>query len=193
MKVGLVQMSMSSDVAANRSRAAEGVREAAGRGARVVCLPELFASRYFCQSEDAAAFDLAEPIPGPTTETLGALAAELGVGIVAPIFERRSAGVYHNSAAYVGPDAARGDETAWLAKAWFSREPDLLWTDGVSSRPPFERLCAPWWGLVPVAGSRGYQLNFSVGESESALLLARYDGPWSLYLDRVELYRLQGF
>ena len=72
----------------------------------MVCLPELFRSRYFCQVEDPAWFDLAESIPGPTTEALGALARRLGVGIVAPLFERRAAGLYHNSAVVLDTDGA---------------------------------------------------------------------------------------
>jgi N-carbamoylputrescine amidase len=99
--VGLVQMAMSPDPAENLARAAEKVREAASRGAMVVCLPELFRSPYFCQTEDAQLFDLAEPVPGPTTEALGKAAREAGVVVVAPIFERRAAGLYHNSAAVI--------------------------------------------------------------------------------------------
>ncbi len=75
------------------------IREAAARGARLICLPELFRTRYFCQREDASFFDLAEPVPGPTTQALGKIAKEAGAVVVAPIFERRTAGVYHNSAA----------------------------------------------------------------------------------------------
>jgi N-carbamoylputrescine amidase len=80
------------------------VREAARRGATVICLPELFATQYFCQREDTTLFDLAEPIPGPSTDAFGALARELKVTIVASLFERRCAGVYHNTAAFLGPD-----------------------------------------------------------------------------------------
>jgi N-carbamoylputrescine amidase len=86
------------DPAANLERAVAAVEEAAGQGARVVCLPELFRSRYFCQSQDDSRFDLAEPIPGPTTEILSKLAARLEIVLVASLFERRAAGVYHNTA-----------------------------------------------------------------------------------------------
>jgi N-carbamoylputrescine amidase len=106
LKVGLVQMSMAEDPAANLARAIEGVREAASRGAQLVVLPELFRSRYFCQSEDAESFKLAEAVPGPTTEELGALARELAVTLVASLFERRAAGVFHNTAAVL--DGAGG-------------------------------------------------------------------------------------
>jgi N-carbamoylputrescine amidase len=104
VRIGLVQMRCGSDPAANLASALGRVREAARRGARVVCLPELFRSPYFCQREDHAAFDLAEPVPGPTTEALGRVARELQVVIIAPVFERRAAGVYHNSAAVLDAD-----------------------------------------------------------------------------------------
>jgi N-carbamoylputrescine amidase len=106
LKVGLVQMSMAEEPATNLARAVAGVREAASRGAALICLPELFLSRYFCQAEDAAYFKLAEAVPGPSTERLAKLGAELGVTIVASLFERRAAGVFHNTAAVL--DAQRG-------------------------------------------------------------------------------------
>jgi N-carbamoylputrescine amidase len=103
-RVGLVQMAMSADPQANLDRAASQVEEAARRGAQVVCLPELFRSLYFCQREDAASFDLAEPVPGPTTDRLSAVARKAGVAVVVPVFERRAAGLYHNSAAVLDAD-----------------------------------------------------------------------------------------
>ncbi|HEX8385620.1 MAG TPA: nitrilase-related carbon-nitrogen hydrolase, partial [Rubricoccaceae bacterium] len=99
LQIGLVQMSMTTDRADNLARAEGHVREAARQGATVVCLPELFLSRYFCQTEDADLFALAEAVPGPTTEALAPLAAELDVVIVASLFERRARGLYHNTAA----------------------------------------------------------------------------------------------
>jgi N-carbamoylputrescine amidase len=99
IEVGLVQMSMSADADENLRKAVARVAEAKGRGADVVCLPELYRSPYFCQKEDARLFDLAEPVPGPSTEALGRAAREAGVVVVAPIFEKRAAGLYHNSAA----------------------------------------------------------------------------------------------
>ncbi len=104
--IGLVQMRCTTDAEANVARAVDGIREAAGRGARVVCLPELFRTQYFCQREDASIFDLAEPVPGPTTDALARLARELDVVIVASVFERRAAGVYHNTAAVLDADGA---------------------------------------------------------------------------------------
>jgi N-carbamoylputrescine amidase len=105
-QVALVQMAMSADPAANLDTAVSRIREAAGRGAKIVCLPELFLSQYFCQQEDAALFDLAESIPGPTTEAIGAVARELSVVVVASLFERRSPGLYHNTTAVIGADGA---------------------------------------------------------------------------------------
>ena len=99
--VGLVQMRCGRDPEQNRAAALDGIRAAAGRGAQVVCLQELFAAPYFCQSEDARCFDLAEKIPGRSTELCAALARELGVAIVVPVFERRAAGLYHNTAAVI--------------------------------------------------------------------------------------------
>ena len=103
-KVGLVQMGMSVDPDANLQKAAAKISEAAAAGARLVCLPELFRSQYFAQHEDAALFDLAEPVPGPSTETLGKVAKQAGVVVIAPVFERRAAGLYHNSAVVIDAD-----------------------------------------------------------------------------------------
>ena len=103
-QVGLVQMSVGTDLDQNLARAVEKVGEAARAGAQVVCLQELFRSPYFCQKEDAALFDLAESVPGPSTEALGAAARKAGVTVIVPLFERRAPGLYHNSAAVMGPD-----------------------------------------------------------------------------------------
>ena len=96
--VGLVQMSMGPDPEANFASAVAHIREAARQGAQIVCLPELFRAQYFCQREDLRLFDLAEPIPGPSTEKLAALAREARIAIVASLFERRAPGLYHNTA-----------------------------------------------------------------------------------------------
>jgi len=103
-RVGLVQMSCGPDPDANLEKAAERVRDAARLGAAVVCLPELFQAQYFCQREDIRLFDLAEPIPGPTTEKLGAVAREEKVVVIASLFERRAPGLYHNTAAILEKD-----------------------------------------------------------------------------------------
>jgi len=103
-RIGLVQMSCSLDPNENLAKAEWKVREAAGKGAQVICLPELFRSQYFCREEKAELFALAESIPGPSTEALGKLARELKVVIVGSLFERRAAGLYHNTVAVLGPD-----------------------------------------------------------------------------------------
>src|SRR5207249_12203339 len=105
-RIALIQMGCGPDPEKNFARAIEFVRKAAGKGAKIVCLPELFRSLYFCQSEDHENFALAEPIPGPTTCALGALAKSLAIVIVASVFERRAAGVYHNTAVILGTDGA---------------------------------------------------------------------------------------
>jgi N-carbamoylputrescine amidase len=97
--IGLIQMSCGPEPEDNMAKALDRVREAAHRGATVICLPELFQTQYFCQREDTALFDLAEPIPGPATKRIGEVARELGVVVVASLFERRAPGIYHNTAA----------------------------------------------------------------------------------------------
>ena len=104
LRVGLVQMRCTDSPAENMSAATRLIREAASQGAEVVCLPELFLSEYFCQSEDHEYFKLAESIPGPSTETLGKLAKRLGVVIIASLFERRAPGLYHNTTAILETD-----------------------------------------------------------------------------------------
>ena len=104
--LGLVQMSASDDAEANLAKAEARIREAAKKGAQIVCLQELFRSRYFCQSEDQRFFNLAETIPGPSTDRLGALARELQIVIVASLFEKRSAGIYHNTAVVLDADGS---------------------------------------------------------------------------------------
>ena len=105
-KTALIQMSMSADASENLQKASSMLEQAAEQGADIACLPELFASRYFCQKEDAALFDLAEPIPGPTIEALSTVARKAGLAIVAPVFEKRAPGLYHNSAAIIDADGA---------------------------------------------------------------------------------------
>jgi N-carbamoylputrescine amidase len=102
--IGLVQDSVGADVAENVERAQLHVREAASRGAQIICLQELFNAPYFCKSQRCERFDLAEPIPGPTVGGMQRLASELGVVIIVPLFERQAAGVYRNSAAVVDAD-----------------------------------------------------------------------------------------
>jgi N-carbamoylputrescine amidase len=127
--LGLVQMRCSTDPRDNLARAVQRVREAAQMGAQIVCLPELFRSQYFCQTEDHAKFDLAEPIPGPSSEALSQVAREVGVVVIGSLFERRAAGVYHNTAVVFDADGStRGlyrkmhipDDPAYYEKFYFA-------------------------------------------------------------------------
>jgi len=103
-RVGLIQMACAQDPAENLAKAEWRIREAAGRGAQIVSVQELFRSEYFCREENCDLFDLAEPIPGPTSESFTRLARELGIVIVGSVFERRTAGVYHNTALVIDAD-----------------------------------------------------------------------------------------
>ena len=127
--LGLVQMRCSPDPRDNLERAVERVRDAAHAGAQVICLPELFRSPYFCQTEDHANFDLAEPIPGPSTEALARVAKEARVVVIGSLFERRAAGLYHNTAVVFDADGStRGtyrkmhipDDPAFYEKFYFT-------------------------------------------------------------------------
>jgi N-carbamoylputrescine amidase len=120
---------MTPDRKENLARAMGRVEEAARGGAEVVCLPELFLSRYLCQREDFASFDLAESVPGPTTKALGAVARRMGVAVIAPVFERRAAGLYHNSVAVIDADGKMvglyrkmhiPDDPAYFEKYYFT-------------------------------------------------------------------------
>jgi N-carbamoylputrescine amidase len=103
-RVGLIQTTCSLDPPQNLERAVANIREAAARGAQIICLQELFRSQYFCREENAERFNLAESIPGPSTEVIGKIARELKVIVVASLFERRAAGLYHNTAAVIGTE-----------------------------------------------------------------------------------------
>src|SRR5579872_3435348 len=104
--LGLIQMACSRDPGENLAKAEWRIREAAGHGAELVCLQELFRSQYFCREEDARLFDLAESIPGPSTDRLTAVAREKHVVVIASLFEKRAAGVYHNTAAIIDADGS---------------------------------------------------------------------------------------
>src|SRR5437870_12338784 len=103
-KIALVQMRCGPDPEKNFARALDFIRDTAKKGAAIVCQPELFRSQYFCQSEDHKNFDLSEEVPGKSTAALGEVARETGAVIIASLFERRSAGVYHNTAAIIDAD-----------------------------------------------------------------------------------------
>jgi N-carbamoylputrescine amidase len=127
--IGLVQARALARPEDNLAQAVDRVREAARSGAQVICLQELFRSAYFCQREDPDLFDLAEPVPGPTTETMGRIAKEEGVVVIAPLFERRASGLYHNSAAVLDADGRIAglyrkmhipDDPAYFEKYYFA-------------------------------------------------------------------------
>lgn len=106
MIVGLIQQQNTADVEVNRRRLADRIREAAGRGARLIVLPELHNTLYFCDRQDPGRFDLAESVPGPSTRYFGDLASELGVVLVISLFEKRGAGLYHNTAVVIEHDGS---------------------------------------------------------------------------------------
>src|ERR1051326_2326276 len=104
VKIGLVHMNCVASKAANFEKAVDKIKEEAAQGAQIVCLQELFTSLYFCDVENYDNFKLAEPIPGPSTDVLGKLAGELGVVIIASLFEKRAQGIYHNTTAVLDAD-----------------------------------------------------------------------------------------
>ena len=106
ISVGLVQMACSPDASKNLEKAVDSIRAAAKQGAQIICLPELFLTQYFCQTEDPDNFSLAEPLPGPTSTTLSNLAKELQVVLIVPLFEKRTQGIYHNTAIVIDVDGS---------------------------------------------------------------------------------------
>src|SRR6516225_10748823 len=104
--LGLVQMRCEADPDVNLAKALTAIHKAAKAGAQIVCLQELFRSHYFCQREDPALFNLAEPIPGPTTARLAEAAKRLGVVVIASLFEKRAPGIYHNTAVLIDGDGS---------------------------------------------------------------------------------------
>ena len=103
-RIGVLQLAFSADVNKNMKKAVEWVKKAAKQGAEVVCLPELYRSQYFCQKEDASLFDLAETIPGPSTNAFQKVAKENKVSVIVPVFEKRANGLYHNTAVIIDSD-----------------------------------------------------------------------------------------
>jgi N-carbamoylputrescine amidase len=129
VKVGLIQMSCTADVLANKHKAVEKIKEAAKGGANIICLQELYTSLYFCDVEAYENFKLAEPIPGKTTDELSALAKSLGVVIIASLFEKRAEGLYHNTTAVLDADGTYlgkyrkmhiPDDPAYFEKFYFT-------------------------------------------------------------------------
>ncbi len=124
-RVALIQMSCGTSTEANLKKAVARVREAAENGARLICLPELFRAQYFCQREDHALFDIAEPIPGPSTKALSEMVREHKLVVIASLFERRAPGLYHNTAAvldYAG-DAAKDNVVSVYRKMHIPDDP----------------------------------------------------------------------
>ena len=130
MKLGILQQHNTADIANNKTRLAEGIIDLAHRGAELIVLQELHNSLYFCQVEDVELFNLAEPIPGPSTEFYGKLAKDLGVVIVTSLFERRAPGLYHNTAVVIEKDGSIAgkyrkmhipDDPAYYEKFYFCR------------------------------------------------------------------------
>jgi N-carbamoylputrescine amidase len=128
-KVGLVQMAAGPKPDENLMRAVSLIEQAAERGANIVCLPELFRSHYFCQREDPSLFELAEQVPGPSTESIAAVARKASVVVIAPVFERRAPGLYHNSAVLIDADGTVAgiyrkmhipDDPAYYEKYYFT-------------------------------------------------------------------------
>ncbi len=129
IKVGLVQMSCTDVVSENLAKAEKGIRDAASNGAQIICLQELFTSLYFCDVEDYDNFNLAESVPGPSTNALGLVAKELDVVIVASLFEKRAQGIYHNTTAVIDADGSYlgkyrkmhiPDDPAYFEKFYFT-------------------------------------------------------------------------
>lgn len=129
LTIALIQMACGAVPQENLGSAIANIEEAVRRGAKVVCLPELFRSQYFCQTEDVALFDLAEPVPGPSTEALGQVAGKLNVVLIVPVFERRTAGLYHNSVVVIDSDGSIAglyrkmhipDDPAYYEKFYFT-------------------------------------------------------------------------
>lgn len=106
VRIGLIQMSCGKDTKANMKSAEQGIRKAAGQGAQIICLQELFQTPYFCQTEDSQHFNKAEEIPGPSTQAMAQLASEMGVVLILPLFEKRSSGIYHNTAVIIDADGS---------------------------------------------------------------------------------------
>lgn len=106
VRIALIQGRDQGSPQANLDYTIKRIRDAAGQGAQVICTQELFTAPYFCRTQNPDLFDLAEPIPGPTTDVLGGVAEELGVVLIASLFERRTAGVYHNTAAVIDADGS---------------------------------------------------------------------------------------
>ena len=158
VRVAAIQLTASENVAQNIARTETKIREAAAAGAQLICLQELFASRYFCQTEDHRFFDLAESIPGPTTERMAKLAAELKVVLVVGLFERRAPGLFHNTAVVLDVDGSTAgvyrkmhipDDPYYYEKFYFT--PGDLGFDAFETRYGKVGVCICWDQWYPEA------------------------------------------
>ncbi len=158
LQVAAIQLRCGPEPAENKLRAIEQIRQSAAQGADIVCLQELFSSPYFCQSECHDHFSLAEPIPGPTTVQFGELAAELKIVIVCPLFERRAAGIYHNSAVVLETDGSMAgvyrkmhipDDPCYYEKFYFT--PGDLGFKTISTSKAELGICICWDQWFPEA------------------------------------------
>jgi N-carbamoylputrescine amidase len=156
-KIGLIQMAVAEDKETTVAAHERAIRDAAGQGAQVICLQELFDAPYFCKVTDAERFNLAEPMPGPTVERMQKLALELGVVIIVPMFEKRGPGVYHNSAAVVDADGSVlgiyrkmhiPDDPMYYEKYYFT--PGEIYQHGESAKPSGFRVFDTRFGRIGV-------------------------------------------
>ena len=178
-RIALIQTSCALDPNENLAKAEWKIREAAANGGQIICLQELFRSQYFCREENHDLFALAEAIPGPSTQTLGKLAHELGVVIIASLFERRGAGVYHNTAAVLGTDGEVAgihrkmhipDDPLYYEKFYFT--PGDVPPAGEVDRPHLAHQHRQVVVAVPLAPDPLEQLS----SSEGAVRLGEQDG-----------------
>jgi N-carbamoylputrescine amidase len=180
--IGVIQDRADADPQVSIARSAQLVRDAAGRGAQIICLKELFSSPYFCKAEHSDRFDLAEPIPGPTTDRMQALAKELGVVLIVPIFERQAAGVYRNTAAVIDADGSLlgvyrkmhiPDDPLFYEKYYFSPGD----TSGGSAAGAGPASVTPA-SVIPASGNAASAMREASGNAASAMREARGFRVW---------------
>ena len=164
VKVGLIQMSCTADVQANKAKAIEKIKATAKQGAQIVCLQELYTSLYFCDVEAYENFKLAEPIPGKTTDELALLAKELNIVIIASLFEKRAEGLYHNTTAVLDADGTYlgkyrkmhiTDDPAYYEKFYFT--PGDLGHKDIKTK--FANWCFDLLGSVVSRSCKNYKFN----------------------------------
>ena len=186
LKIGYLQQHNVADATDNMNRLAEGIKQLAGQGAQLIVLQELHNSLYFCQVEDVDNFDLAEPIPGPSTDFFGAIAKECGVVIVTSLFERRAPGLYHNTAVVIERDGAIGyaasdtpDEQQRQREAWTTVQRGHAVANGLpvvsvnrvgfEPDPSRQTPGIEFWGSSMVVGPQGEMLHRSPSDEEESI------------------------